>query len=139
MADTGYEFFEHTADVGLRAFGSTLTDVMIHAAHGVVALLTDDSPVAVLEERPIALQADSRERLLMAWLQEIVVWCQTEHFLPAAYEIAVTETTLQGRVRGERFDSARHAFGTEVKGVTYHQLSIRQTASGLEARVILDV
>src|SRR5947207_925286 len=40
---------------------------------------------------------------------------------------------------GERVDRARHHFYTEVKGVTYHQLALRETAGGWWARIILDV
>src|SRR5881394_618588 len=51
----------------------------------------------------------------------------------------VSERTLRAWGAGERVDRARHHFYTEVKGVTYHQLALRETAGGWWARIILDV
>ena len=40
---------------------------------------------------------------------------------------------------GERVDPSRHRLYTELKGVTYHQLAVRETPHGWWARVIFDV
>ena len=135
-----YEFFEHTADTGLRVYGKTLRELLINAAQGLIALLVEDSPIAVTESRSVALSAASPEGLLRVWLNEVLFWFATDRFLPGGYHLdSVTETALQGRVLGERFDPARHQQGTEVKGVTYHQFVVRQTDSGWEAQIIFDV
>lgn len=140
MPDKPYEFFEHTADTGVRVYGKTLTDLFINAAQGVVSLLVENSPIAVTETRPVALTASSAEGLLRAWLKELLFWFATDRFLPGDYHLdTVTPTELRGRVLGERFDPARHQAGTEVKGVTYHQFMVKELASGWEARVIFDV
>ena len=44
MSGKGYEFFEHTADVGLHVSGVTLEDLFVHAAQGLFELLVEDSP-----------------------------------------------------------------------------------------------
>jgi len=135
-----YEFFEHTADTGLKVYGWTLEKLFTNAAQGLVELLVDDSPIAVTESRSVALSAASPEGLLRVWLNELLFWFATDRFLPGDYHLdSVTETALQGRVLGERFDPARHQQGTEVKGITYHQLAVRQTDAGWEAQIIFDV
>lgn len=139
-AEPGYEFFEHTADTGVRVYGKTLRDLLIHAAQSLVSLLIENSPIAVTETRPVALTASSAEGLLRAWLKELLFWFATDRFLPGEYHLeTVTPTELRGRVLGERFDPARHAQGTEIKGVTYHQFRVEQTSSGWEAELIFDV
>ena len=140
MSDKSYEFFEHTADAGVRVYGKTLQDLFIHAAQGMAALLVENSPIAVTETRLIALSASSTEGLLRAWLKELLFWFGTDRFLPGEYHLeAVTPTELRGRVLGERFDPARHQQGTEVKGVTYHQFRVETTSAGWEASIIFDV
>jgi len=141
MADaTGYEFFEHTADVGMRVRGASLAELFIHAAQGLVALVAEDSAIRPTESRPVALAASSVEELLQAWLTEFIVWFDVECFLPGAYELeAVSATSLRGRVRGERFDPARHTHGTEVKGVTRHQFRVEKADGHWEAQLIFDV
>ena len=136
----GYEFFEHTADVGMRAWGATLAELFAHAAQGLAALVAEDSAVQPAESRPVALSASSVEELLQAWLTELLVWFDAERFLPSVYDLeSVSPTALRGSVRGERFDPARHTAGTEVKGITRHQFRVEQRGGRWEATLIFDV
>jgi len=140
MSDKPYEFFEHTADTGVRVYGKTLKDLFIHAAQGMTELLVENSLIAVTETRLVTLSAASAEELLRCWLKELLFWFATDRFLPGEYHLeTVTQTELRGRVLGERFDPARHAQGTEIKGVTYHRFRVEQTPSGWEAELIFDV
>ena len=140
MGEQGYEFFEHTADAGLRVYGKTLRDLFVHAAQGFVALVVEDSPIAPRETRPVVLNAESVEALLRAWLKELLFWFSADRFLPGQYRLdTVEELRLQGQVSGERFDLSRHTQGVEVKGVTHHQFQVTKTPNGWEARVIFDI
>ncbi len=140
MPGKGYEFFEHTADVGLRAYGATLPELFVHAAQGLIELLVERSPVAAKETRPVALAASSVDALLRVWLTELLFWFSADRFLPAAYRLeTVTDTEVHGTISGEQFDPSRHAQGTEVKGLTYHEFRIQRTGHGWEASMIFDV
>src|SRR5262245_31335476 len=101
----GYEFFEHTADVGLRASGGSLADLFIHAAQGMAALLVERNQAGSRETRAMALQADSVDALLRAWLNEMLFWFHTDRFVASMYHIdRVTLTDLRARVHGGTFD-----------------------------------
>ena len=136
----GFEFFEHTADIGLRAWGPSLETLFIASARGLVELLVEQSQIQGAERRPITLAASSVETLLRLWLKEVLFWFNVDHFLPADYRFTtIDQTTLDGEVIGERFDRSRHVQGTEVKGVTYHQFRISRRNRGWEAEIIFDV
>ena len=138
--DKGYEFFEHTADVGMRASGGSLAQLFTHAAQGLVALIAEDSALRSVETRAVRLRAASVEELLHAWLSELLMWFDTDRFLPAEYALgSVSATALEGEVRGERFDPARHTYGTEVKGITRHQFRVEQHDGQWTATIIFDV
>ncbi len=140
MSNAGYEFFEHTADTGLRVHGQTFEALLVRAAQGLITLLVEDSPIAVTESRSVALSAASPEGLLRTWLNEVLFWFATDRFLPGDYHLnSVTDTSLQGRVLGERFDPTRHQQGIEVKGITYHRFHVARTPDGWEAEIIFDV
>ena len=139
MPEAGYEFFEHTADIGLRARGPTREALFIHAAQGLTELLVEQSVIAAQETRDVTLRAESLEALFVAWLKELLFWFMTDRFVASQYALTVEDTQATGRVQGGRFDPSRHSCGTEVKGVTYHQLRVQQTPHGWEAAVILDV
>ena len=138
--DTGYDFFDHTADIGIRARGASLAELFEQSARGLTALIAEDSRLEPRETRAIELSADDAEPLLLAWLQELLFWFSAGRFLPAVYALEeVTPTSLRGTVHGERFDPARHVQGREVKAITRHQLSVRHEDGAWRAEVIVDI
>ena len=142
MAGTtkGYEFFEHTADIGIRAVGTTLTEVFVGMARGLTELIAEDSRLQPRERRAIQLSSSDAASLLLAWLQELLVWFSTERFLPVEYELEdVTPTTLRGHVRGDTFEPSRHVQGHEVKAITRHLLEVSERNGTWEGQVIVDI
>ncbi len=136
----GYEFFDHTADIGIRARGTTLAELFTALARGLTELSVEDSCVQPSEARPVALSAPDVESLVLVWLQELLFWFSTERFLPAEFALDdVSPTALRGQIRGERFDPQRHARGREVKAITRHRLEVRQRGGGWQAQVIVDI
>ena len=136
----GYEFFDHTADVGIRAEGSTLAELLLHMAQGLAALIAEDSPLEPRETRAVHLTAPDADSLLLAWLQELLFWFSTGGFLSVAYTLTeATPTALRGEVRGERFDPTRHQQGREVKAITRHLLEVRQVDGRWEGQVVVDI
>ena len=135
-----YEFFEHTADVGIRASASTLAELCIRLAQGLVELLAEDSRLEPRQSRPIHLTASDAEALMLAWLQELLFRFSTSRFLPVAYELTdVTPTSLRGQVRGDTFNPARHVQGREVKAITRHRLEVREDDGVWHGQVIVDI
>ena len=135
-----YEFFDHTADIGLRASGATLAELLTRMAQGLTELIAEDSPLQPASSRSIRLTADSAEALLLAWLQELLFWFSTERFLPVQYELdEVSPTMLRGRVRGDTFDPSRHVQGREVKAITRHLLKVQQRNGTWYGQVIVDI
>jgi SHS2 domain-containing protein len=135
----GYEFFDHTADIGIRASGRDVAEVLTHLAQGLTELVAEDSDLRPVERRFIELQAPDAETLLLHWLQELLYWFSTDRFLPVRYALTVTGTSLRGELVGERFDPARHAQGREVKAITRHGLRLAPRDGGWDAEVIVDI
>lgn len=135
-----HEFFDHTADVGIRGRGATLAKLCVAMAQGLVELIAEDSLLQARETRPIDLSAADADALLLDWLQELLFWFSTDRFLPVRFELTeATPTRLQGRVWGDTFDPARHTPGREVKAITRHALAVRQDAGGWTGEVIVDI
>jgi len=142
MADPvkGYEFFEHTADVGIAARGVTLAELFEQAARGLVELLAENSVLEPRQAWPVVLSAENVELLLLAWLQELLFWFSTEGFLPVRYALdELTETSLRGQVSGDVFDPTRHVQGREVKAITRHLLNVEQRDGMWHGQVIVDI
>lgn len=134
-----FEVIEHTADVGIIAYGRSLEELFANAAVGMMSFLIDLASVRLIQQRTVTADADNREVLLIAWLNELLVLLNADGFVPGRFAVRdLTDTRLRTDVAGEPVDPTRHRFHLDVKAATYHSLEIKQ--DGLwQARVIFDV
>ena len=136
-----YEIVEHTAEIGIRAYGKNPQELFAHMAQGMFSLIVAPEEVQSRERIPVAAQAQDWERLLVAWLRELLFLFDTQHFLSVSFEIdRLTPTQIQATAIGEKLDPARHHVDKEVKAATYCDLSVKQQPGGSwVAQVIFDV
>ena len=132
-----YEEIEHTADVGIRAYGRTLDELFANSAEGMFSLIADLSKVKPVGEIEVRATADDAAALLVRWLSELLFVHETERLLFSSFDAAVDGTSLRGRARGEPIDKARHELKLAIKAVTRHALSV-DPAKGT-AQVIFDI
>jgi len=134
-----FEVFEHTADVGILARGDSVEEVFAAAAEGMFSFIIRREDVHPVETRRRTLEADDREGLLVAWLNDLLLLLNADAFVPGeVHVLECTDTRLVADVAGEPVDPARHRFRLDVKAATYHQLEIARD-DGWTARVIFDV
>jgi len=136
---SGYELIDHTADVGIRAWGESLADVFAQAALGMFSFISDLESVQERESREVVVEGADREVLLVAWLNELVYLFGVEGLLFRRFDVLEMEDTrIRARCHGERLDQARHSVTAEVKSATYHMLEVKRNDLW-HARVILDI
>lgn len=141
----GVREVEHTADVGLAISGATLEQLFHRAALGIARLMRGDARPAGATStrgargatRSVALAAESSDLLLARWLGELLYLDDVDGFVYEGAEFATLveerlEATVQGRIDPE-------APMCQLKGVTYHGLSLGRGEEGWEARVIFDI
>ncbi len=134
-----FETIEHTADVGIVAYGRDLPELFANAARGMFHFLISPEQVQIREHRSRAVEADDLEGLLVAWLNDLLVVLNGEQFIPVEFLVEeISPTSARAMLRGEAVDPARHHFRLDVKAATYHALQIRRS-NGWSARVIFDV
>jgi len=136
---SGFEVLDHTADERVRVWGPDLSRLFAAAARGLFAVVVDPGSVRVERERSLELDAETREELLHEWLEHLNALHQTEGEVYRDFEVETDGRHLAARFRGEPIDVDRHALRVEVKGVTWHELDVRETGDGLEAHILFDV
>jgi SHS2 domain-containing protein len=133
----GVEEILHTADVALRIWAIDFGSLMIWAARGLNKLMYDDVlPPPFNIEKRLTIEAFDKESLLVEWLSELAFWAESERIL--FHEIDILTLTDQ-RMTVALEGCLVSALKTVVKAVTYHNLKIEPTDSGVEAVVVLDV
>ena len=135
-----FEILNHTADIGIIAYGEDISKVFVNAARGLFSLIIDPQEVSTKKNREIEVTAPDREALLVNWLNELIYLVDAEEVLFKEFDIIeITETKLKAKCYGEKINSKKHHLQREVKAATYHQLKIEQSADGWRAQVIFDI
>lgn len=135
-----YEFLDHTADVGVRAWGSSLPELFVNVVRGMMEIMVDVDEVVPRVTRQIDIEAEDRESLLMEWLNETIYLIETENLIFCDFRILhMTDTRLSAQIAGEPLDETKQNLKTQVKAVTYHDLKVGKDKSTWFAQVILDV
>ncbi len=134
-----FAVIEHTADIGIVAYGADLREAFANAAYGLFSLITEPRKLREALAWEIEVEGEDAEDLLVAWLNEFLFLFDVEHLLFKRFAIeALTETRLKAKAYGERFDPQRHRLKRGIKAVTRHMLSIA-AGDGVEARVLFDI
>jgi len=141
MAHVGgiYELIDHTADIGVCVYGTSMAELFENAAFALFDVMLDTSGMQPVFEREFSFRRDSIEELLVEWLGNLLYVFDTERIVFSRFRVERLDGhLLAARASGEYYDSARHAVKSLVKAVTYHGLCVQQTQAGFEATVILD-
>ena len=136
-----YEIVEHTADVGLRAFGKDLKELFANAAYGLFDLIVADLGTVRPEQTvSLTVEAQDVEELFADWLRELLYLCNAERWLFSKFEVLDSDSNrLKASCFGEPYDPSRHVWDMEIKAVTYHQLRVERVEAGWSAQVIFDI
>ena len=138
-----FEIINHTADIGLVAYGKNKEQVFINAAKGMFEIIAGGNKT--LKENfydKIKLEADNLEGLLFAWLNELLYIGETRLVILNKFQIKeLSDFQIKAEVEGMKINPPSVKIEKEIKAVTYHRLEIKKDEeSGLwSARVIFDI
>jgi SHS2 domain-containing protein len=135
-----YREIEHTADLGIEVTARELPALFASAGEALYALIADPAAVEIRDTINVSAIGEAPEELLHAWLCELLALFNLRGFVGRRCAIGrLADGKVEGLVSGEKLDLRRHAFHTEIKGVTYHEFKLWQEAGAWRARVIFDV
>jgi SHS2 domain-containing protein len=150
-----FEYLEHTADVQLHSWGKTLEEALQQCLLAMTGYITDLGCVQPDPECEGELVVEAADLLglvyrvldeaLFRFCGDGILTCDAKITSLVAPELPLTATVNAGDVlapssagaararcvvKGERFDSGKHPPGTEVKAITYSNMTIVPPMSG---------
>jgi SHS2 domain-containing protein len=135
-----FEILEHPADIGFRAFGSTLGELFENSAFALVSIASEIEDVVARDEHHLEAAGTDYESLIVAWLNEVLYWFDGKRIAFRQFRVQQIEPMRVTAVGwGEPRTVVRHRAKLIVKAVTWHQLKISRFGSGWAAEVYLDV
>ena len=136
-----FEFFDHTADIGVHIYGRSLAELFENAAGALQEALGRLHKTPGTLQKTVDLHAESTEDLLHDWLADLLYEIEASHILYDHFEFhELTPLCLTATLRGGPIDFTRSQANEEIKAVTYHQLRVESQPDGSwRASVIFDV
>ena len=129
-AEKRFELVEHTADVGIKAYGETVPEAFENAALGMFNIITEPSKVALVQDFEVMLEGDDLKMLLHEWLSQLLILSQVNGMLFSGFKVELRPLPiglgLTGWAIGEPADPNKHVYKTEIKAVTHHMLEVRE-------------
>jgi len=133
-----FELIEHTADIGIKAYGNTLAEAFANAAYGMFSIIARLDEVKEVESRHVEVSADDIESLLFEWLNSLLYYFDVEGLIFRRFDFAeFGEKHLAAECYGEKYDPSRHHVKLGVKSATYHMLEVDRVNNRVQ--VIFDV
>jgi SHS2 domain-containing protein len=135
-----FEVIEHTADIGIIAYGTDIKQVFANAALGLFNLMADLDNLKEGVKRDIELSAEDIEVLLVQWLNELIYISEVEHVIFKRFEIIeLSNTRLKATCFGEKIKAGQHRLKREIKAATYHMLKLNKENGRYQVRIIFDI
>ena len=135
-----YEFFEHTADIGIRVRAATFEQLLAEAARGLFSVMVANlDAVQPVQEICLEVAAAEPDDLLRDWLAALLFSFDTRRIVLAEFHVQLQSGGLVATARGEPLDTTRHQLGMEVKAITYHELKVCREGKDWLAEVIVDI
>jgi len=135
-----FEYFDHTADMGMRIEAENLAELFTQSALGMFNLIVPMDQFKPEDALDVLLEASNVEELLWRWLRELHYLFSTQKIVFKKFEYKdLTEKMVWATCWGEYFDPEKHSSEREVKAVTHHGFQVLKNGGGWNAEVIFDI
>lgn len=135
MVPNGYEEIDHTADLALKVWGKDFYDLLENAVEGMYDLMGISEKSGSSAENSFKIKRDQKESILVDFLSECLYLAEEEHQRFTAFSFIESEKEISVEAQGEHIT----AIDRNIKAVTFHNLEIEETSSGLKTTITFDV
>ena len=135
-----YEIVDHTADIGIKAYGKDMKELFENAAYGMFDIIADLEGLKASISVEIESKAPNYEELLINWLDDLIYNFYTKGIIFSEFNIGYLDSRhIEASVRGKHVGDNRSRLKTEIKAATFHELEIKETDKGYEVQIIFDI
>src|SRR3989338_4902016 len=98
-----FKFLENisTADAAFEAYGKNLNEVFSNAARALTSIMIDPTSLKARIQKNIILHEKTTEKLLFAFLEELIFLKDAEQFLPKTCAVKILNNKLTATCTGE--------------------------------------
>jgi SHS2 domain-containing protein len=130
-----FEEIQHTADWSIRVWAEDMPTLFSEAALGLLAIsgiILAESPVI---RKEIRLHSPDPESQLVAFLSELNYFAEQENLAFDKIKVEIKGDQLVATLAGAPIKEIIKY----IKAVTFHNLKVTESISGVEAEIVFDV
>jgi SHS2 domain-containing protein len=137
-----FKYFDHTADAMFESYGKTIEEAFINSGLAMFNIITKIDKVKAVKSFEIQIRADTYEKLLFDFFDELLFYLDTEHIISSKFENMKIERRgshyeLFCKVSGDLAENyERHG---DIKAPTYNEMSIKEDKKGWVIRAVVDI
>ena len=133
-----FEERDHTADILMHIRAADPAGLFTDAGRALMKTMYRGS-ARPIEEVSVTITGQSLEHLLHGFLSELLFESEVQNIVFCEFEFQIRDGEVSAILRGEPINPAIHGGGTEVKGISWYGLSIRQEQNEYTCDVLFDV
>lgn len=126
-------------DALLEVEGQNINKCFEGAAYAFLTLTYDAKKVNLKIHRKIELDGIDLENLLYKWLEKLLILLTAENLAVGKTSVSINGLRLVADLWGERYSRKKHGFKREVKGITYHLMSVEVLSDKCKIRFLADL
>ncbi len=144
MRTEGYRFLDHVTDAVIEAWGPNLEKALAQAGLGFFETMIEVSKVRPQSVEHIEATGHDELELVYNWLEQLLLSFEIRRLVFSKFMVSPVESNpegfrLEARASGELYDPVRHGRKVEVKGVTYHGMTVQRGKGRVSVQFLLDL
>jgi SHS2 domain-containing protein len=130
-------------DVIVEAYGNSLEVAFANSARALVNAMFELSEVIPDKEFDIYAEGHDLESLLYNWLEKVMLLIIVDKSVVSDFKVIISQSngaySIKGIAKGEQIGLEKHHYKIEIKGVTYHEMEIKQDCKNVIIHYLLDL
>jgi len=139
MNPAKFEYFDVTADIGVKVWGVTINEIFENTAIAVTSLMLDPLKIGKKIVKEVFIEGNDLSSLLINWITELLIIRDSEGILFASFEVDVSKDgkSLNAKNYGDYFMGTN--LEMDIKAITYSLFKLEKIDGHYFLQFVLDI
>lgn len=134
-----FEYFDVTADIGVKVWGLNINEVFENTAIAVTSLMLDPLKIGKNIAKELIIEGNDLSSLLVNWITELLIIRDSEGILFSCFEVNVSDNgkSLNAKNYGDYIMG--NDLEMDIKAITYSLFKLEKLDGQYYLQFVLDI
>lgn len=139
MNPAKFEYFDVTADIGVKVWGFNINEIFENTAIAVTSLMLDPLKIGKKIFKEFFIEGNDISSLLINWITELLIIRDSEGILFSSFEVNVSNDgkSLNAKNYGDYFTG--NNLEMDIKAITYSMFKLEKLDGYYYLQFVLDI